>query len=390
MNLPRQTGEERFARTQVGVKGRILFSMPFAVAGLVVIGMVLYQIGFAWSAQHWVEYPAVIRSVTLNESAGSRGGRTFSVRATYEYQVGGQTYTGNRVSLLDSSDNIGDFHQRVYGELKSYSVSGKPFRCFVNPSKPTACILYRDLRWGLLAFMGGLGSAFSGIGLGIMAYWYRRRRRAHAAIELSERYPDEPWMWEPFPDAGHYRPLPHWIVSVVLCVAVNGLGWGLIALVRERLWREPVLGLLLLIPIFGLFTVGPAWRAIRRRWEFGTPELVITPWPLRLGDRAHCELFCHQLLPKGELLKVTVTVERLTEKNVAYQVGEIQASRRVASDGAWFCELMIPDHLPPTTGILDPIVDHSCRWVVQIHQPQRPGGFSEKYQILVFPRGIQV
>ena len=122
----------------------VLFGLPFILAGLAV-GVFLYfpAISSWWSSRSWVEVPCWIETAELKASRGSKGGTTYQAEASYRYQFERRSYHGDEVSLFGGSDNIGDFQEQSFQQLQSVKGKKRPFRCFVNPSKPEQAVLFR-------------------------------------------------------------------------------------------------------------------------------------------------------------------------------------------------------------------------------------------------------
>lgn len=138
----------------------LLFALPFAGVG---IGMTGWAGWCAWQfrqMQSWVETPATILDVNLK-----RGDDTDQVTASYAYKVDGKEYLGDRVTLHSGGDNIGSFQRDAYRELENHRVRKRPFRCFVNPDDPHEAILYRDLRWEMMAFYTLFATLFGSAGV---------------------------------------------------------------------------------------------------------------------------------------------------------------------------------------------------------------------------------
>jgi hypothetical protein len=168
-----------------------LFSLPFAAVG---IGATYWT--FRTAAQHnqmqsWVEVPAVIKRAELE---GGRG-KEDSVQAVaeYEYEFGGRKFVGERVGIYDVSDNVGSFQHDAYRELKRHLDEGRAFRCFVNPQKPAEAVLYRQMRWEMLAFNTMFAVLFGSAGLGLMTGALAARRRLQPAAEAAATE-KEPWL----------------------------------------------------------------------------------------------------------------------------------------------------------------------------------------------------
>ncbi len=176
---------------------KILFALPFLAFG---IGTASYASWVAvryYAAQSWVEVPATIKAAGLitNDPIGRRqdeSGPTFRATATYEYDLGGQHYTGTRVGLHSGGDNLGNFQRDAAAELIRHRDSGKPFHCYVNPRDPTDALLFRNVRWELMLLYWGLCLVLGGMGVGFAtSALVAKTSRAAAAPALD--VPDE-WL----------------------------------------------------------------------------------------------------------------------------------------------------------------------------------------------------
>jgi len=146
----------------------LLFCLPFISIGLWVGGSVLHVV-WEWNeAKHWVEAPAVILETELIYGTG-QASHTKRVHARYEYVFDGKVYSGDRVSVHDALgniglDEIGSFHQQAFWELEAYQLSGDPFPSLVDPKNPTRSLLYRNPRWGVVAYKALFAMLFTGSG----------------------------------------------------------------------------------------------------------------------------------------------------------------------------------------------------------------------------------
>jgi hypothetical protein len=108
------------------------------------------------------------------------------VIAVYDYEFEGRGFTGNRLSVhgnSESGDNMSRFLNNAYWELRRHRDQRELFRCFVNPQRPSESVLYRDLRWGIVATYTLFATLFGAIGFGMLtgvlvSTWQRLRPRA--------------------------------------------------------------------------------------------------------------------------------------------------------------------------------------------------------------------
>ena len=96
-----------------------LFGLPFLAGGIVTSW--IYFSGYTdyMKARGWEEVPCWIESASLENHSDSDGS-SYKAIATYHYEYAGQTWKGDRVSLYNTADNIGDFQQNAHRELSQY------------------------------------------------------------------------------------------------------------------------------------------------------------------------------------------------------------------------------------------------------------------------------
>ena len=209
--------------------------------------------------------------------------------AEYAYEYGGQKYNGSRVGLFSGSDNIGSFHQDAYRELSKYQKSGKPFRCYVNPDRPDQALLYRDLRWAMVAFQLLFVLVFGGIGFGLVIGGLIGHHKGRAGLALTAAHPEAPWMWKADWAAGQ-------IVSsskaTMLVVSVFAILWNAISsplwfvLPGEILDKRNYVALLgLLFPAVGLFLAGWAIYCLLQWRKFGQSVFRMASVPGVIGGQ---------------------------------------------------------------------------------------------------------
>jgi hypothetical protein len=157
--------------------GLFSFGAIFFAAGLLVsfalIGPVLFT-GIA--SQNWLPLEAELLEAGLHSSGGKSD--TWQARGRYRYQVNGQVYENDRVALLTSSDNIGDFQQRLARELETALAAKRPVTIWYDPDNPADSVLNREIRWGMLAFVGIFLLFFGGMGLVLMLLALRGARKS--------------------------------------------------------------------------------------------------------------------------------------------------------------------------------------------------------------------
>ena len=377
-------GQERLERASRGTGCALVFALPFCGFGILVLAISLQQVGAWWETSDWIEYPAMVRSAELGEHRDGDGGTTYSVDATYEYKVGERIYSGSRVWLQNSSDNVGDFHQRNYNTLQEHLTQNKPFRCYVDPSDASRSILFRDMRLGLLAFSSIFIVLFGGVGFAILYGLFRFRQQIRLAAERSEEFPNEPWKWETLLSEGRYPARLTWLSPVIGCcigIVMGGVGvWVLL----HQVLSQPLLAMMCIFPVVGVFTIYPAIRSIQRRLRDGAPTLIVAPWPLHVGDLAQLKCESDLLPPEGTTLQAILAVEQSPDSETTNVLATKDATASVTHDGVWTCELQLPSNVPATAGILDASPSRLAKWTVRITQPGEKWGFEASYEIRVF------
>ncbi len=262
----------------------ILFATPFAGVGLFV-GYLAFSMFFGWvEVLGWREVPARIHSVELIEHVDDSV--TYRVEANYEYHFLGETYQSDQVALSESADNIGSFHQDKYRELARYQESGALFRCFVDPDEPSESILYRDLRWGLLALEMVFALVFGGVGFGLIIGAVIGQRIVAKEEHLKAAHPDEPWLWDPSWADGRIRGGSK---AKAIGITIFATFWNLISLPPVFLiWEEYAEGntlvlLVLLFPLVGILMAIAAIRLWMRYFKFSQSVFEMTRFPGILG-----------------------------------------------------------------------------------------------------------
>lgn len=131
-------------------------AMVCAVVGVVAATKLRQSMAEIDAMRSWVEVPAIIRHADLKITAshdrgpprtdsGPRLRRRFELLTAYDYVYTGRRYSGNRLSVYGNSetgDTMSRFLSNAYLELRRKRSSGEPFRCFVNPNRPSESILF--------------------------------------------------------------------------------------------------------------------------------------------------------------------------------------------------------------------------------------------------------
>ena len=128
--------EKRKNKSGKGRLGVSLFGGIFLLVGLgvLVVGPIetFYQ---HVRSSSWLAVPVVLHSINVESHRGDDS-TTYSVHASYSYRYEGRSYTGTRVGYDWGSDNIGDYHSRIVGRVRSAEARGQ-LRAWINPASPT-------------------------------------------------------------------------------------------------------------------------------------------------------------------------------------------------------------------------------------------------------------
>ncbi|MCF7786138.1 MAG: DUF3592 domain-containing protein [Prosthecobacter sp.] len=292
----------------------VLFGLPFILAGLA-IGAFTYfpAIGSWWSARGWEEVPCWIESAELKSSTSDEGGTSYSVTASYRYDFDRRRYHGDEVSFLGGSDNIGDFQEQAFQQIKALEGKDQPFRCFVNPSKPEQAVLFRELRWGLLLIISIFPTIFPLVGFVVSIGGWLHSRKERLNQKLKAQHPDEPWRWrtEWVGDTIHstkdYLPfilgIAGWILAIQLPLAFAVVFGGELA--------KSALAVFALLPsLLALIPLRIAWKRVKSRLAFGHPSLQLKRFPAGTGSALEGDLRFDRVLSPMSSISVRVLCQR--------------------------------------------------------------------------------
>ncbi len=370
-----------------------LFGLPFALIGLAATAGVL-RIGYDdLRIQFWTETPCEIVSANLVAEPGDDM-MVYRVQAEYRYLWQGTAMVGKRVSLMDgSSDSNKSGHQQIVDELQKHLSNAKPFRCWVNPSRPAEAILYRDGQWGQVTLVSLAAVVFGGVGfglLGLVFFSWRENRRPTGKTSSTERE------WQTRAD---------WADGIVVCSdrkngrILNTVAGGMLLisapsfLISSRaVIAGNALALLGIIPAaISLLTQRKAGKMLARSRRFGDSVLHLDTLPGVIGGEFRAVIRPERLpeSPDGYQLKLTCTEtsrssgdDGSTTTNVWENEQTVVRELHDASDS-----LAIPVrfYLPfdaPTTE-LDPTRDRRT-WRLRVKSLTAGHGYQAEFEVPVF------
>ncbi len=262
----------------------LFFGLIFFVAGLsFLFFMVSPSLYDGWRMQSWKSTSAVLISAELKRSQ-SKDSTTYQAFARYEYTINGQRYVNDRVSITSGADNIGNFQKELAKKLQFYFQSHRPVTVWYNPDNPAESIIDRSIRWGLIAFYMIFVIVFTGFGLIILYFSFKRK--THVSPMVLEK---SPWLTR-----------AEWKNGAIKSNAKSGMValWGMtifwnaisfpaaILAIPDVLAKGDYIGLVvLLFPIIGLGLLYWAIKATLQWKRFGATLLTMDPYPGSLGGQ---------------------------------------------------------------------------------------------------------
>jgi len=266
----------------------VLFSLPFAGAGVFMLSLIATTIWQSHTFSQWPTVPARILEAELKFSHSSDG-TTERATARYEYEWEGVLYEGDRVSTSKGSDNVGSFHKRKADTLKAALRQEKRLDVHVNPANPAESILYPEIRWEMIGFYGVFSLVFGGAGFGLMIFGLRSGRQTAVRKEREVSSPGEPWTWKPEWASGEIKSGGKTGAVVITVFAVV---WNLVSLPVLFAFQEEFIekgnrmfAIALLFPLVGVFLfIAMAYMWIRYR-KYGACTFVMQKMPGVIGGR---------------------------------------------------------------------------------------------------------
>ena len=289
----------------------MLFGLPFAGVGVgMLLMMVLPTLLEARQMQHWHEGQAQLTRAGVEVRRGDDS-TTYLAYADYRYTYQDKNYTGSRVAINGSADNLGDFQQQLGWRLERAYEEGRPVAVYINPGNPAQAVLNRELRWGLLGFSMVFVLVFGGVGLGILLYAFMAPLDKLDSAEGDSK----PWLTR-----------RDWASPEIKC---NGkallwaswgfaIFWNLIAIptgvqsVLEVVHKDNTAALAgLLFPLVGAGLLAWAIKELRAYRRFGPAPLRMDPYPGGIGGQV------------GGVIEVNLPYDRAVEFPVALACLEI-------------------------------------------------------------------
>lgn len=264
-----------------------IFALPFIGVGIWAVYSISSTLLEAHAMQSWAPVQARVISAGVDEHRDDES-TTYRAVATYEYTFQGKTYTASRVGIDTGADNIGDWHESHGREIESAQREGRSIEAYVDPDAPYSAIIYRDIRWGMVAFKAVFMVAFGGGGLALLlAVPHINLRRNGTPNPL---YQVQPWLanqdWQTAEVRSTARGALYfaWIFAVIWNAISAPMPFMVYGEVTEKQNYAALIGLL-----FPLVGIGLLVWAVRRTLEwrrFGASPVTLDPFPAAIGGQA--------------------------------------------------------------------------------------------------------
>jgi hypothetical protein len=142
--------------------------------GLLVFGIVFLKDGLASTGWPRVEGRVVRTEVRVDVSqrrgSARRGARRYYAVVTYQYEVGGATYTSSRYALGETSEK---YQERADAQAVAAGFrKGQPIPVYYDPADPASAVLEAGAGFGAWA---PLVLSFLFLGVGAPLVWLVRR-----------------------------------------------------------------------------------------------------------------------------------------------------------------------------------------------------------------------
>ena len=273
----------------VGAGCLTLFGLPFLAIGL----FMSYELGsmllLHYQARSWVETPATITQLELKRHRNNEGSDSHEVKATYQYEYEGKTFTSSVVGLKEGGDNFTSYHKDLHARLEQAKKAGETEPCFVDPTDPASALLDRDLRAAIVVFHIPFIVAFGGVGAAIMCGGWWVARGGGKRKSKSRKSVTEPWLEREDWASGVLRSSNR---AGMLFMGFFALIWNSIALPicsifffggeRQEWWAYLLLSI---FPLAGFALAVWAVRLAIRWYRYGESVLRLATLPGVVGGR---------------------------------------------------------------------------------------------------------
>lgn len=255
-----------------------LFAIAFTLGGTFGARAMYKQLYGWWEARSFVPVAASVMDAQLESRRGSKGGTTYRATAEFAYQYKGRNYTSSAVDLSGSAgDNVGDYQESLYQQLRQARDQAIPVTLWVNPQHPDQSVYNRDIRWLLIIIMIPFAVLFPAIGLGatwvIWRIWHPKGAELPGSIS-ADAPPAGAWM------AGGQviRSDRSGLFGLVFTSAFwNILCWPIVTVFFATAPGKPwwLYLILSIFPVIGLFLLAQLWKNFRAYRRIGRSVLQL-------------------------------------------------------------------------------------------------------------------
>ncbi len=140
------------------------------LAGVLIVLRGLWDVYSAWITTHWEKVPGQLTSVTIDETvrkSNKTRRKVYEVKATYQYDVCGRPYQGEKIapSYIATSD------QQDHQDLLDWLNSARSLSVFYNPQHPEQSVLLPGVDRGMFSTIA-VGLIWLAVTVGITGMFY--------------------------------------------------------------------------------------------------------------------------------------------------------------------------------------------------------------------------
>ena len=380
------------------MKGKVfmcLVALPFLGIGLWMGSSMFTHAYDAWQMRGWTPVQATVHRGGYDTHSGDDAD-TYEAYADYAYVWNGRQYSGDRVSISGGADNIGDHQQTLGRQLADASTRGTPITAWIDPADPSASVVDRDMRWGLIGFKAIFFLVFGGIGAGLLYLVFRRG----SGVDLPESaVADTPW-----------RARKAWQTPTIRSGsrATMWFAWGFAAfwnaisaplpflIYPEVVEKGNLLALIgLLFPVVGVGLV--VWAVVRTlEWRrFGNAPVTLDPFPGAIGGHVGGTIDVNVPYDAASRFSLTLTSlrsyvsgsgdNRSRRERPAWQDGQVAHATMGPNGTTLTFRFDVPEGLTPSDALQDSDDYHLWRLNLKAELPGTD--IDRDYEIPVYATG---
>ena len=287
----------------------LLFALPFLGVGIWMTSSIGTDLADAWQMQHWTQVNAKLIEAGYETHRGDDSD-TYNAYARYSYQVDGQAFTNDRVSISAGADNVGSYQKDIGNRLSGVMARRQSVVVYVNPQDPADSIIDRNPRWAFLGFKAIFMLVFGGAGLLMLVFGLRTRKSKELSATTMSAQPwleNEDWQTAVIKSSSKATMYVTWVVAAFWNLISAPLPFVLYTEVTEK---ENYLALVgLLFPLVGIGLIASALRRTLEWRRFGPAPVTLDPFPGSIGGHAGGTIDVH--LPYDSSAQFSLTLTNL-------------------------------------------------------------------------------